>query len=114
MAGRRRLSRDELVERLAQVSHATYLLQAVVDQNRRLSAIRPPSKEAFEETSERASDIETAKAWLHCVLEGGSLEEFSDAPGHLPTDHDRERAENAVKELERLGVLRGADEAERS
>jgi hypothetical protein len=105
MARSMRPTRDELVDRLAQVSHATYLLQAIRDQDKRLVDITPPPKETFEETSERMRDIETAEAWLQAVLDGRTLNEFSGRPGHLPTDHDRERAENSVQELIRLGLL---------
>jgi hypothetical protein len=96
---------EELEERMAQVSHATYLVQAVRDQNKRLSEITPPPEQEFEATEERMRDLAVAEEWLEAVLAGGSLQELSDQPGHLPTPHDRERAENAVKELTRLGLL---------
>jgi hypothetical protein len=95
----------ELEERMAQVSHATYLVQAVRDQNKRLSEITPPPEQDFDVTEERMRDLAVAEEWLEAVLAGGSLQELSDQPGHLPTPHDRERAENAVKELTRLGLL---------
>jgi hypothetical protein len=96
---------DELEERMAQVSHATYLVQAVRDQNKRLPEITTPPELDFEETEERLRDLAVTEEWLVAVLAGGSLEDHSDQPGHLPTPHDRERAKNAVKELTRLGLL---------
>lgn len=60
------MTREELVERLAEVSHTTWMRQKSRDQ-------------------------------------GVPYEELStDA-----TEHDRERAEDIVAELERLGLLRG-------
>jgi hypothetical protein len=71
------ISRDELVRRLAEVSHLTYVRQKNRDHGVPLSEL--------------------------------SLE---------VTDHDRERAEDTVAELERLGVYRrswaGAQPAERA
>ena len=59
------MTREALVERLAEVSHATWMLQKSRDQ-------------------------------------GVPFEEIDPAV----TDHDRERAEATVAELERLGVLK--------
>jgi hypothetical protein len=56
------LTRDELVRRLAEVSHATYLRQKARNE--------PPANPT----------------------------------GPEPTAHDRERAEDTVQELERLGI----------
>ena len=100
-------SREAVVEYMAQVSHATYLLQAVRDQNKCLAAIEPPPSQTFVETPQRLEDLATTRQWLQAVVgEGRRLQEFSDKPGHLPTCHDRERAKNAVTALERLGLLR--------
>jgi len=101
-----RISREELVERVAQISHATYLLQAVRDQDKRLDEIEVPTVPDFPETPEREKDLARAQAMLEAVRdEGRSLEGASDRPALLPTDHDRERAENTVRELERLGLV---------
>ena len=59
------LSREELVERLARVSHRTWMRQKVRDQGCRPASL---DREA--------------------------------------TEHDRERAEDVVRELERLGIWR--------
>jgi hypothetical protein len=58
------MTRDELVSRLAEVSHATWMRQKSRDQH----------------------------------------VPYGELPVE-PTDHDRERAEDTVAELERLGVL---------
>ena len=63
LVSRLELTRAELVERLAEVSHRTWMRQKARDQ-------------------------------------GVPLEEL----GTEVTDHDRERAEEAVRELERLGL----------
>jgi hypothetical protein len=100
------LSADELIERVAQVSHATYLLQAVRDQGtKRLQDITVPVIPEIPDTPERREDLALAQEWLDAVLSGKSLEEFSDKPGHHPTDHDRERARNTVAELRRLDLV---------
>jgi len=65
------MTRDELIQRLAEVSHETYIRQRVRDRNQtREAVIADPNV------------------------------------GIDPTPHDRERAEDAVRELERLGVLK--------
>jgi hypothetical protein len=103
-------SADELVERLAQVSHASYLWQSVNDYDRRLADIRPPDEREIEDSPTRRRDLETVGRWLQAVLGGASLESFSNEPGHHPTDHDRERAHHAMKELERLGLFERPDQ----
>lgn len=102
-----KLTREQLVERVAEISHATYLLQAVRDQNKRLDEIDPPVIPKFEDTPDRRANLDRAERMLEAVrAEGASLAEFSDRPGHVPTPHDRERADNTVTELERLGLWR--------
>jgi len=60
-----RLTREELVERLAKVSHSTWMKQKSRDQGVPIEQLDPSA-----------------------------------------TDHDRERAEDVVAELERLGIVR--------
>jgi hypothetical protein len=66
------ISRDELVTRLAEVSHRTYMRQKLRDHGVPLEEITPEV-----------------------------------------TDHDRERAEDIVAELERLGVYPGSTSPQR-
>jgi hypothetical protein len=66
------ISRDELIRRLAEVSHRTYMRQKLRDHGAPLEEITPEV-----------------------------------------TDHDRERAEDVVAELERLGVYEGSSSPER-
>ena len=98
------ISRDELVARLAEVSHATWILQGVRDYRR--SFKDPTGKVVHAETaSEYADDLAAAEKLLAAVMAGGTLATLSDNKHHVPTDHDRERAALTVRELERLGLV---------
>jgi hypothetical protein len=68
------ITRSDLVRRLAEVSHETYIRQRVRDKGESRDAV---------------------------------LAEV----GVDPTDHDRERAEDVVRELERLDLLESFDHA---
>jgi hypothetical protein len=61
----------------------------------------------YKDTGEWASDLGETKEMLAAVLGSGRLEELSDNPAHHVAEHDRERGENTVIELERLRIWFG-------
>jgi hypothetical protein len=98
------ISREELVERIAEISHATWLLQAVRDNSRSLETptYEPPD---YRETDDWRADCARAEEIVRAVRdEGASLSDLSRNKAHQVMPHDYERAENTVLELERLGV----------
>ena len=93
--------RDEVVTRLAEVSHATWMLQSVRDVGRTLDGlfvgdpIPPVARD----------DVVEAERRLAAVRDDGvSLSELSSSPAHQVMPHDVERAEQAVRALEALGL----------
>jgi hypothetical protein len=99
------ISPDELIDRLADVSHATWVLQAVRDN---LRPYETPAETDYLHTKgspEHAGDVEAAEALLERVMGGEGLAQLTDNEAHLPTNHDRERARLTVRELERLGIF---------
>jgi hypothetical protein len=98
------LSREGLVERLADVSHATWLLQSVRDYAKRLDDPTQPGPAHHRGTAEWKADCERAATLLKDVVEGGRLEELSKDTAHHATPHDHERAERTVEALETLGL----------
>jgi hypothetical protein len=95
------ITRQLLVARLADVSHATWLVQSIRDNGRTFD---DPFDRAARAGSPPPEDLARAEAILEGVLDGRSLEELSANPKHHAHDHDRERALNTVTELERLGL----------
>lgn len=93
--------REDVVARLAEVSHATWMLQSVRDVGRTLDGLFvgdpvPPVAPA---------DVVEAERRLAAVRDGGaSLRDLSDSPAHHVMPHDVERAEQAVRALEALGL----------
>jgi hypothetical protein len=100
------VTRDQLVERIAQVSHATWLVQGV-EGGRELAYPFVAGPFEYKDTAEWASDLSRAREMLSAVLQGARLEELSDNPAHHVVKHDRERGENTVIELERLQIWSG-------
>ena len=101
----RELTRERLVERIAEVSHATWLLQGVRDQGRRLANPTAAGSPEYGGTEEWLADCAEAERMLKAVRDdGASLNDLSPNPKHHVKPHDRERAEDTVSELERLGV----------
>jgi hypothetical protein len=97
---------NELVERVAEISHATWMLQAVRDQGRALADLTPPL--IPEQLDLTRPDVQEAERILAAVRDDGvSLSDLSANPGHHVTGHDRERARNTVEGLKRLGLLPG-------
>ena len=99
------ISRHELLARLADVSHATWVLQGVRDYGRSFSDPSGPPVHANED--EGREDILAAEELLAGVLKGGSLRDLSTNQRHWASAHDEERAEMTLRELERLRVLPG-------
>lgn len=97
------ISRAELVERLAEVSHATWVVQGVRD-GRTLENPYGPADAARVDSDEGRADLAAAEHILAAVLGGRKLEDVSTNHRHWPSDHDRERAEFTVQEMERLGL----------
>jgi hypothetical protein len=99
---------DDLVDRLAEVSHATWMLQSVRDYGKSLSDLQIPRAPDFDRTEQWRADVEEAERILAAVRDRGeSLEALSPLQrSHHVTCHDRERAAAILAALERLGIVR--------
>lgn len=93
------VSLDDLVERLAQVSHATWIFQGVRDYGKTLAECAGRERDPGQPNSEE--ELAEAKRMLDTVLAGGVLPE-----AYPVVEHDRERADFSLQELERAKVLR--------
>jgi hypothetical protein len=70
------ITRDELIERIAQVSHATWLVQGV-DGGRTLADPYSSGPPGYKGTEEWQADLAEAERMLKAVLDGGRLEDLS-------------------------------------
>jgi hypothetical protein len=99
-------TRDEVKQRLAEVSHATWMLQGILDNGRTFADNFASSDQDRKGTSEWEADVVEATRRLEAVRdEGRSLDEFSEAEAQRVMPHDRERAEESIKALEAMGVV---------
>ena len=85
------LSREGVVERLADVSHAAWLLQSVRDYGKRLDDPTKPGPAHYRGTAEWKADCERAAKLLKDVVAGRRLEDLSKDPAHHASPHDYER-----------------------
>jgi hypothetical protein len=95
-------AREEVKQRLAEVSHATWMLQGIRDSERTFEELfvaepKPPKDQA---------QVDEAERRLAAVRDDGrSLDEFSEAEAQRVMRHDLERAEESVKALETMGFV---------
>lgn len=103
-------TRDEVKERLAEVSHATWMLQGIHDYGRTFADNLESSDANRKGTPEWEADVAEATRRLELVRdEGRSLDEFSEEETQRVMPHDRERAEESVSALEAMGIAFGSD-----
>jgi hypothetical protein len=92
-------TRDDVITRLAEVSHATWMLQGIRDAGRTFEGLTIADPVAALDPSE----VGEAERRLAAVRDDGrSLTEFSDHAAHQVMRHDVERAQEAVRALEAL------------
>lgn len=105
MEGSSRVTEEQLLEELADVSHATWLLQGIRDYGRTLADPREAPR-GYKGTQEWAADVEKAQRMLKAVRdEGDSLKNLSPRnEEHWATEHDEERAKDIVAALKRLHI----------
>jgi hypothetical protein len=97
-------TRDEVIERLAEVSHATWMLQGIRDYGRAFSDNLASGDPQRIGTPELQADVADATRRLNAVRdEGRSLDEFSQDEAQRVMPHDLERAEESVRALEAMG-----------
>jgi hypothetical protein len=96
------LTDDEIIQRLADVSHATWLLQSVRDSAKRFDDPGRPGPAHYKGTEAWKVDCKRAGDLLRDVIAGKRLVDLADDPDHHATPHDRERAENSLDALKKL------------
>lgn len=105
MAGRK-----EVAKRLAEVSHATWMLQGIRDYGRTFSDNFASGDPQRIGGPEWRADLAEATRRLEAVRdEGRTLEEFSEEEAQRVMTHDLERAEEATRSLEAMGIVFESD-----
>ena len=100
------VTRGALRKRLAEVSHATWIVQGVRDAERTLDGMTVPQPKR----PKAPNDVATATQWLEAVIrDGRSLADFSDNEAHRVAAHDLERADQIIRLLEVLGIWEDPD-----